>query len=235
MDETPDTAGTPGTLALVGGGEWQSGCSFDAELLAASGSDRVLVLPTAAAYQRPEREVVRAAEWFEHLGGQVEGLMVVARHDAEDAGAAAVVRSARFIYLGDGSPMHLRSVLKGSKVWEALVEAWRGGAVVAGSAAGAMVLTDPMVDARGGGLTLGLGLVDGLAVVPHVGDDEDVHDDKLHRAVRLAPEGTPVVGIPPRTALLRDGTGQWRQAGEGSVVVYLGGAPAPGGLDALTS
>ncbi|HEX3981920.1 MAG TPA: Type 1 glutamine amidotransferase-like domain-containing protein, partial [Acidimicrobiales bacterium] len=121
---------SPGVLALVGGGEWSEGCSFDAEFLAAAGSDDVVVLPTAAAYEHPERLVVRAAEWFAGLGGQVEGLMVLSRADAVDAGAAAVMRAARFIYLAGGSPMHLRSVLKGSLVWEALLEAWNDGAVV---------------------------------------------------------------------------------------------------------
>jgi len=38
---------------------------------------------------------------------------------------------------------------------EALLDTWRRGAVVAGSSAGAMVLTDPMVDPRGGALTVG--------------------------------------------------------------------------------
>ena len=70
----------------------EEGCSFDAELLAASGAEEVLVLPTAAAYEHPERLVVRAGEWFDPLGGRVEGLMVLARADAEDAGAAAVMR-----------------------------------------------------------------------------------------------------------------------------------------------
>ena len=74
----------PGMLALVGGGEWSEGCSFDAGFLAASGSDDVLVLPTAAAYEHPERLVIQAGTWFEPLGGQVEGLMVVSRADAED-------------------------------------------------------------------------------------------------------------------------------------------------------
>lgn len=225
---------TPGILALVGGGEWQDGCTFDAELLAASGSDQVLVLPTAGAYEHPERLVVRAGEWFAPLGGQVEGLMILSRADAEDPGAASVLRAARFIYLCGGSPMHLRSVLKNSEAWGALVEAWQAGAVVVGSSGAAMALTDPMVDARGGGLTLGLGLLGGLAVVPHFGDThEDQHGEKLHRSVLLAPVGTPVAGIPERTALIRDPDGRWRASGVGRVAVYLDGARAEQGLDAL--
>jgi len=224
----------PGTLALIGGGEWRDGCSFDAELLAASGSDEVLVLPTAAAYEHPERLVAEAGVWFEQLGGRVEGLMVLTRADAEDSGAAAVVRAARFVYLSGSSPMHLRSVLKNSDVWEALMAAWRSGAIVVGSSGAAMALTDPMVDARGGGLTIGLGLVNGLAVVPHFGDThEDSHGEKLNRSIHLAPVGTPVAGIPERTALIRDPQGQWRSAGVGDVSVFLDGAPAKSGLGAL--
>lgn len=223
-------------LALVGGGEWNEGCTFDAGFLAASGSDEVLVLPTAAAYEHPERLVIRAGTWFEPLGGQVEGLMVVSRADAEDEGAAAVMRKARLIYLAGGSPMHLRSVLKGSKVWAALVAAWEDGAVVVGSSAAAMALTDPMVDARGGGLTIGLGLLSGVAVVPHFGDaHEDTHGEKLHRSVLLAPAGTPVAGIPERTALIRDPAGSWRSEGVSQVAVYLNGSRAEAGLGALPS
>jgi cyanophycinase len=226
--------GSPGMLALVGGGEWSEGCTFDSEFLAASGSDQVLVLPTAAAYEHPERLVVRAGEWFEPLGGQVEGLMVLSRADADDPGAAGVMRKARMIYLAGGSPMHLRSVLKSSAVWQALLAAWQDGAVVVGSSAAAMTLTDPMVDARGGGLTIGLGLLGGLAAVPHFGDThEDGHGEKLHRSVQLAPFGTPVAGIPERTALIRDPGGAWRSAGVGRVTVYLDGARAEAGLGAL--
>jgi cyanophycinase len=228
MDETP------GILALVGGGEWQEGCDFDVDLLAASGSEHVLVLPTAAAYEHPERLVVRAGEWFAPLGGQVEGLMVLSRADAENDGAADIMRRARLIYLAGSSPMHIRSVLKKSAVWDALVAAWRGGAVVVGSSGAAMALTDPMVDARGGGLTIGLGLIDGVAVVPHFGDAaEDGTGEKMHRSVLLAPRDTPVVGIPERTALIRDPDGSWRSAGTGSVAVFLDGAPASEGLAAL--
>ena len=224
-----------GVLALVGGNEWTPGCSFDAKLLAASGGKDVLVLPTAAAYQHPERAVLQAAEWFADLGGQVEGLMVVDRASAGDPGMAAVVRGARFIYLSGGSPLHLKSVLKGSATFDALRGAWADGAVVAGSAAGAMVLTDPMVDPRGGALTVGLGLIDQLAVVPQFGDEhEDVHGQKLERTVALAYDGLPVVGIPLRTALIRDVDGAWSSEGAAAPVVFRNGTRTDG-LEALTA
>jgi len=223
-----------GLLALVGGAEWTPGCDFDSELLAASGGTDVVVLPTAAAYQHPERLVMEAAEWFADLGARVEGLMVLGRPDAEDPGMADVVRRARFVYLSGGSALHLRSVLKGSAVFDALRQAWLAGAVVAGSGAGAMVLTDPMVDPRGGALTVGLGLVEQMAVVANFGDvDEDAHGEKLHRSVVLAPAGLPVVGIPDRTALLGRPDGTWQVAGEGRVAVYVDGAVAAAGLELL--
>src|ERR1019366_9563779 len=159
----------------------------------------------------------------------VGGLMVVDRTSANDPGMAAVVRRARFIYLAGGSPLHLKSVLKGSATFDALRQAWTSGAVVAGSAAGAMVLTDPMVDPRGGALTVGLGLVDQLAVVPQFGDGhDDAHGQKLERTVALAPVGLPVVGIPERTVLLRASDGSWSYEGASEPVVFLNGERTEG-------
>lgn len=219
---------TCGPLALVGGDEWSPGCDFDAELLAQSGGDTVLILPTAAAYEHPEKAVATAESWFSKFNGHARGLMVLGRADAQDESNAAVVRASRFTYLGGGSPLHLRSVLKASAVWEALLESWRDGAVVAGSSAGAMVLTDPMVDPRGGALTVGLGMVEQLAVIPHFGHE---NAEKVHRSIALAAPGLPVVGIPERTALVRDPDGSWRQTGVGEVQVFVSGKPA--GFEAL--
>ncbi|HEX2063099.1 MAG TPA: Type 1 glutamine amidotransferase-like domain-containing protein [Acidimicrobiales bacterium] len=219
---------SPGPLALVGGAEWQDGCSFDRELLEASGGGEVVVLPTAAAYEHPERAVETATAWFAGLGATVRGLMVLGRHDADDEQNAAAVAGARFVYIGGGSALHLRSVLKDSPVWHALVSAWQDGAVLAGSSAGAMVLTDPMVDPRGGAFTVGLGLVAQLAVIPHY--DTWSHD-KARRTHELAPQGLAVAGIDQRTALILDPDEGWRAAGAGRVHVWMGGAEA--GLDVL--
>jgi cyanophycinase len=97
-----------------------------------------------------------------------------------------------------------------------------------------MVMTDPMVDPRGGALTLGLGLVDNLTVFPHFGDEhDDAHGQKLERTVAMAPAALPVVALPARTALVRDGAGTWRAAGVGTPVVFVGGSQTEG-LAALT-
>jgi cyanophycinase len=217
-----------GLLALVGGGEWRDGCSFDADLLAASGTDEVLVLPTAAAYEHPDRAVSIAESWFASLGAKARGLHVLTRPDAEDAANVDAVRAARFVYLSGGSPMHLRSVLKDSPLWDALVEAWNDGCVVAGSSAGAMVLCDPMVDPRGGAFTIGLGLVSQVAVIPH--HDTWSHD-KEKRTLDLAPSGLCIAGIEERTAVLRDAAGTWTVSGAGGVTVFRDGVEV--GLDVL--
>ena len=71
-----------GHLALVGGGEFADGCSCDAGLVEASGASEVLVLPTGAAYEHPQRLVEKATGWFDRIGVGVRGLDVLARPDA---------------------------------------------------------------------------------------------------------------------------------------------------------
>jgi len=224
------TLGRPGDLALVGGSEWTAGCEgFDRELLQVAGTTEVLVLPTAAAYWHPERAVATAASYFSAFGASVKACMVLRRADAEDKANAGAVRGARFVYLAGGSVLHLRSVLKASAVWEALVEAWAAGAVLAGSSAGAMVLGDAMVDPRGGALTLGLGLLPQLAVLPHA---NNWSEEKTHRTVRLASRGLRIAAIDERTAIVRDPDGEWRKLGQGEVTIWLDGRKV--GLEVLS-
>jgi cyanophycinase len=209
-----------GSLALVGGAEWRDGCTFDRELLDASGSDEVAVLPTGAAYEHPDRLVESAVAWFGELGAKVRPVMVLDRPAASDPEHVAAVRDARFVYLAGESPMHLRSVLMRTPVWDALGAAWHGGATVAGTSAGASVLCDPMVDPRGGAYTLGLGLIGQLALIPHA---DTWSEDKRQRTMQLAPKGVPVIAIDDRTAVVRAPEGIWRAGGAGHVRVWLDG------------
>jgi cyanophycinase len=215
---------TTGTLALIGGGEWLPECrGVDAELIAASEAKEVVVLPTAAAFERPEHAVERAEAYFTELDVPVAPLRVLHRSEAEDPEIAADLRKARLIYLADGSPLHLRSVLKDSLLFAALLDASRRGATIAASGAGATVLCDPMVDPRGGAYTVGLGVVSNLAVFPYHGS---AADHMRERSIDLLPSGAVLAGIDASTALVREPSGTWRVAGAGSVTLYRSGGDA---------
>jgi cyanophycinase len=217
---TPESE-VAGTLALVGGGEWRDGTrDLDAALLEASGGKEVLVLPTAAAFQQPERVLERAKAHFSKLGAKVKTLDVLHRTEAESDDISETVRDARFIYFADGSPLHLRSVLKGSALFDALLAAYRSGAVVAASGAGATVLCDPMVDPRGGAYTVGLGVVEGVAIFPYHGS---AADHLRERSIDLLPSGAVLAGIDEETALLRQPGAKWSVAGRGAVTLYSNG------------
>lgn len=211
-----------GPLAFVGGRPFTTGCTFDAGLVEQSGADEVLILPTAAAYEDPARLVEAAGPWFEGLGVRARGLDVLTRSDALDDAHAEAVRSASFLYLVGDNPMHLRSVFKDAPVWAALVEAWQGGAVLAAVGGAARVLCDPMVDPRGGAFAVGLGLVPGLALIPH---QEHWSHEKAQRTLELAAPDLPVAAVDDATALLRDADGSWRVEGAGEVSVFLAAEP----------
>lgn len=213
-----------GAIALLGGGEWTEPCrALDSRLLHLAESDDVLIVPTAAAFEQPDQAVDRATSWFAGLGARATGLPVLNRRDAEADDNVAAMRVARFVYLADGSPLHLRSVLKGSALFDALLYAHGRGAVIAASGAGATVVCDPMVDPRGGAYTVGLGIIAGLAVFP---DHAGAADHRRERSTELQPADAVLVGLDEHTAIVREDSGEWSVIGPGHATVYrVGGTP----------
>jgi cyanophycinase len=213
-------AHTSGLLALEGGLPFTDGCRFDVALLEAAGADEVVLLPTGSAYEDHRSLSARATTWFGSLGATVRVVPVMTRADGFVGEHIEAVRSARCLYVAGSSSMHLRSVLKDSPTYGALVAAWRGGASLVGSGAGADVFCDPMVDPRGGAFTVGLGLVPGLAVIPR---SNTWSAEKIARTVTLAGDGVVVVEVPEATAVIRLPDGAWRAEGAGEVVVHRAG------------
>jgi cyanophycinase len=215
---TPERRADAGTFVLVGGGEFGAGCrDLHAELVRTSSAEEIVLVPAAAAFEHPERVGERALAHFAGVGARVRVLDVLHRSEAEDPKNAEIVRAAKFVYVADGSPLHLRSVLKDSALFEALLASYHGGGVLAASGAGATVLCDPMVDPRGGAYTVGLGVVRNLAVFPYHGT---AADHLRERSIDLLPSNATLVGIDEETALVREGDGTWRVAGVGHVTVY---------------
>jgi cyanophycinase len=197
-----------GVIALVGGGPFAANDELDGRLLAAARASRVIVLPTADAFEQPAILVEAAAAWAARLGVAADPLMVLQRRDAEDPANADAVREARAVWLVGDSSMHLRSALKQTAVLRAMGDVLAAGGVVAAVGNSAAALCDPMLDQRGGAFTLGLGLVQGVTVIPGV---EEWSEDRRHRTLTLA--NTPVVELPTGSALLRR-EASWELVGE---------------------
>jgi len=218
---------TWGPLALVGGDELKPGNEPQDEVLArAAGDGPAFVLATAAGRQRPEVAVANAVGWFASLGLAVEELPATRRSDAKDSANAARARQGRFFYLVGGDPGLVPKTLAGTPLWEAIAEAWRSGAALAGSSAGAMALGEwtlvrdrmPGDDRRR--YLPALGLVPRLAVLPHF---ETFGHRWLESAERAAPRSDVVLlGVDERTAALHV-DGAWRALGDGGVTVIAGG------------
>ena len=190
--------GSGGVVALEGGGPFVSNDELDRQLLTAAGIERIVMLPTADAFEQPTRLVAAAEAWAARIGIAVEPLMVITRADAEERQPTVTIDSAEAVFLAGDSASHLRSVLKDTPLFVALAALLdRGGTVIAcGPCAAA--LCDPMTDQRGGGFALGLGLVGGLAVIP---GSEDWPREQIERAHTHA--NTPVVDLPTGSAIVR--------------------------------
>jgi len=215
-------------LGLVGGDEFNPGNEEQDRLLAgAAKSGPAFVVPTAAARQGPERAVAHATEWFKQFGLELQELPVLKRADANSKELAETARSGGFFYLVGGDPGLVAQVLAGSRVWAAIFEAWREGAALAGSSAGAMALcSHTLIRATWPNRfnrrpTAALGLVPDTAVLPHY---ETFGHRWVESARRELPDVT-LLGIDERTAAVwsRD---VWRAAGPGVVTVIKGSKTA---------
>jgi cyanophycinase len=210
-----------GLLALVGGDEFNPGNEEQDRLLAgAAGPGPAYVVPTAAARGGPAQAVAHATRWFAELGLQLEELPVLKRTDANSKPLAEQARAGGFFYLVGGDPGHVAEVLRGSRVWSAIFEAWSGGAVLAGSSAGAMALCAHSLIRRTWPNrferrpTDALGVVPDSAVLPHF-------DTFGHRWIESAQRELPgltLIGIDERSAAVWQ-DGRWRAMGPGSVTV----------------
>jgi cyanophycinase len=204
-------AAMTGIIALQGGGPFRLHDELDRRLLDEVKATSVIVLPTADAFEQPEDLVESARAWAERLGVTVEPLMVMRRTEALETECASALHGARAIWLVGDNPIHLRSVLKDTPVWQAIVAVLESGGLVVGAGASASALCDPMIDPRGGALALGLGMVQGVSVST---ESEKESPDRHARTKKLA--NVPLIFLPSSSAVVRRGS-VWEHVGPSEI------------------
>ena len=212
-----------GFLALVGGDEFKPGNEEqDRVLVEHRGPGAAYVVPTAAARQRPDLAVATAQRWFKGLGLEVVELSVVKRSDAGSATNVELAERGGLFYFTGGDPGLVVDVLRDTPVWQAIAAAWRGGAALAGSSAGAMALGEwTLVRKAFPGHAVrrykpALNLIPRLAVAPHF----ETFGHRWVDSVLAEPpaEDVVIVGIDERSAALWDGRA-WTAHGPGRISV----------------
>lgn len=220
----------PGHTVLEGGAEF-GGRMAEVDRRAielAGGSDvRISIIPTAAAADNNHRRAGNnGVRWFTSLGASnVASLSLIDRASANDRAIVDAVRQSRLIYLLGGFPGYLGQTLLGSQAWQAALDAYANGAVIAGSSAGAMVLCQYYTDSGSQTPATGLGMLPNACVLPH-------HNSfGKGWAAGLAKQlpGVVLLGIDERTGMIDDGDKAqgtpWRVYGEGAITVYHNGKP----------
>lgn len=135
-----------GPLVIIGGKEDCNGraaCLKEFIRLSGGAGGRLVILGTAS--QRAQA-ASRYRILFEQWGvGRVRELPVASRREADDEAALAPLADATGVFFTGGDQLRITSILGGTRLEQALKDAWQSGAVVAGTSAGASMMTSTMI------------------------------------------------------------------------------------------
>jgi cyanophycinase len=226
--------GGSGPVALVGSGEYLPVMLEVEAALLAGRPPRYVQLPTAAAQEGPRsiaRWVSLGREQATRLGVEAVPVMALDRESADDAANARQVAGAGLVYLSGGNPSYLAETLRGTRVWAAIVDAWRNGAALAGCSAGAMALGSSISNIRQPRAEPleGLGVVPSLRVIPHFNRLRQWMPGRVERITTGAPAEVTVVGIDEDTAIVCQGDdlSRWVVKGKRSAWVLTADGAQP--------
>jgi len=177
----------------------------------------IRIIPTAAApdnnHQRAGNNGIR---WFQSQGAKdVASLPLIDKVSANDASLAKSLSEAKLIYMLGGFTGYLGETLKGSAAWDAVLQSYHAGAVVAGSSAGAMVMCQFYYDPGQGQVVDGLNLVKNSIVLPHHNTFGKSWASRLLEISRAT-----LIGIDEQTGMIADEAQTWTVYGAGNVTLY---------------
>jgi cyanophycinase len=217
-----------GTLVIVGGGEDRTGeRAVLARVAGLAGGDtaRIVVLGTATSV--PDDLGPTYEKAFDGIGvSEVTFLPCASREEANDPNTVDAIERATGVFFTGGDQSRIAGVFGGSDADTALHAAWERGAVVAGTSAGAAMMSSTMI--LGGGEQIpttsvrtgpGLGFVSGIVVDMHFAERGRIA--RLLAVVAMFPHELGL-GIDEDTAVVVTGS-HFEVIGSGSVTVVDAG------------
>ncbi|HRC64681.1 MAG TPA: cyanophycinase [Dermatophilaceae bacterium] len=167
------------TLLIVGGAEDKLGRSVVLRRfvrLAGGRASRIVVIPTASSFSTEASALYRSVFARLKAGQDFEIVHPPTRAAASSAELVARLDAATGIFMTGGSQLKLSQNIVGTPVGDAIHRAYQRGAVIAGTSAGASIMSQFMISLgdegvtprqRSSQLSAGLGLVTGVVVDQH--------------------------------------------------------------------
>jgi cyanophycinase len=220
-----------GHLFIIGGGDKTDALMKDLIKTAGIGTDDyVVILPMSS--EEPDSSIIFAKEDFASVGiKNVVGFNFKENSPIEDQKLDSI-KKAKLIFITGGDQTRFMKVVKKGPIYKAIHEAYKNGSTIAGTSAGAAVMSKkmitgnslkypeytgkyPTIEPNNIEVTEGLGMVENLIV--------DQHFIKRHRlnrllAVCLENPNEICVGIDESTAIVVTGN-SFRVTGENQVIV----------------
>jgi cyanophycinase len=136
-----------GNLVIIGGAEDKKGeCRILKYLVDLTGGPaaRLTILTTAT--ENPEKAAAEYTSVFQRLGAfNINILNINNRDEANSVNISGLVAESTGIFFTGGDQLRITSILGGTKVYTALHEAYRNGAAIAGTSAGASAMSGTMI------------------------------------------------------------------------------------------
>jgi cyanophycinase len=220
-----------GKLVIIGGKEEREGdCSILKEFISVAGGarSRIVVLTVATDEFKEAMAEYKAA--FRGLGvDEVEAYDVSQRVDADNEKALAAIEKATGIFFTGGDQLKITALLGGTRMHELLHQRFQKGTVIAGTSAGAAMMSNSMFirgesdnNPRLGGMEIGPGMdfLVGAMIDTHFSQRGRI--GRLLTAVAHYPQDLGF-GVDENTAMIVEGK-EFRVVGEGAVTVVDAGA-----------
>lgn len=194
--------------------------------LAGGRKARIAIVPTASSIETAGERY--KAIFLEMGAASAEVLFIGNREDANGDVHIDSLEQATGIFLTGGNQMRLSALVGGTRVAQLVKQRHERGAIVAGTSAGASILSSHMVAYGASGETPRLrmaNMIAGFGLVPELIIDQHFRQrDRIGRLLSLvaANPGLLGVGIDEDTAALIDGNGTLEVVGRHSVTIVDG-------------
>ena len=227
----PTTQGGPvGPVMVIGGAEDKLGERVIlSRFVQLAGGDKaqICVISTASSLGEAATDLYRHI--FTRLGAAgVTGLRPETREEANDPGTVDAIKNATGIFMTGGNQLRLSSVIGGTKLGGAILEAHGRGVVVAGTSAGASAVATHMMAFGSSGATpknrmahvsVGLGLLVNVVVDQHF-----EQRTRLGRLLAVVAQSPSLIGLglDEDTAAIVDANDILEVIGRGAVTIIDG-------------